>query len=86
MNITIQLGFRGRAVLTALFLSSSADSSAAPDESGHPDAIPLWSRFEVRVTNTNLYANPFKDVELNAVFKRPSGGEVRFFGFYDITK
>lgn len=45
--------------------------------------VPLWGRFETQVENTKRYANPFKDVELNATFTSPSGKAVDFFGYFD---
>ena len=45
--------------------------------------VPVWGLFEASVTNSNSYANRFTDVELNATFTDPGGGEVEFFGFHD---
>jgi hypothetical protein len=58
-----------------LFLALHGSSAA--------EATPLWSRFEVAVTNSKHYSNPFSDVELKAAFKSPTGREVKFLGFYD---
>lgn len=44
---------------------------------------PLWGRFETAIVNPRPYANPYRDVSLDAVFTRPDGGTVRFWGFYD---
>ncbi len=45
--------------------------------------VPLWGRFETQVLNAKRYANPFRDVVLNATFTSPSGRTVKFFGFHD---
>ena len=45
--------------------------------------VPLWSVFETSVTNTKNYSNKFRDVELNATFKSPSGKTIPFWGFFD---
>ena len=45
--------------------------------------VALWDRFETTIINNKTYANPFKDVVLNAVFTSPSGKTYGFFGFYD---
>ena len=44
---------------------------------------PQWGRFEVAFTNANSYANPYRDVALEANFTRPDGSTVKFWGFYD---
>lgn len=46
-------------------------------------SIPLYGRFEKQLAVDKAYANPFKDVVLNATFSAPSGRKVDFFGFYD---
>lgn len=62
----------------AVWLLSSA-SIASPQEA----AIPLYGRFETQLAHDKVYANPFKDVVLDATFGAPSGRKVAFFGFYD---
>lgn len=45
--------------------------------------VGIWQRFEAALANSKPYANPFRDVELAATFRRPDGSSVRFWGFHD---
>jgi hypothetical protein len=45
--------------------------------------IGLWQRFEASVENARRYENPYTDVTLDVVYRRPNGSVVRFWGFYD---
>lgn len=45
--------------------------------------VPLNKVFEASFTNTNTYANKFRDVELEAVFTSPSGSNWVWRGFFD---
>jgi hypothetical protein len=45
--------------------------------------VPLCGRFEKQLIYNKVFANPFKDVVLDATFGAPSGRKVTFFGFYD---
>ena len=47
-----------------------------------PAPTPRWGVLEVRISGPS-HPNPFVDVELDAVFTRPSGDDVRVGGFYD---
>lgn len=47
-----------------------------------PAPTPLWDVLEIRLDGPSR-GNPFVDVELDAVFTRPDGTEVRVGGFYD---
>ena len=67
---------RARCLLTLMFVLAAVCSAHAGD-------IPLWGRFETVIENARTYANPFRDVELDAVFTSPSGRTVKFFGYYD---
>lgn len=55
-------------------------ASIAPAQQG---TVPLYGRFEKQLSHDKVYANPFKDVVLDATFNSPSGRKVAFFGFYD---
>ncbi|BDZ63932.1 DUF5605 domain-containing protein [Agromyces mangrovi Wang et al. 2018] len=49
----------------------------------HPPApVGQWAALEMRLSGPS-HGNPFVDVELDAVFTRPDGTEVRVGGFYD---
>ena len=52
-------------------------------QSVNAQSIPMWGVFETSITNTNNYNNKFRDVELNATFKSPSGKTIPFWGFFD---
>jgi hypothetical protein len=45
--------------------------------------IGQWDRFETSLSNPRVYADPYRDVELTAVFTKPDGTRVDFWGFYD---
>ncbi|WP_243076489.1 DUF5605 domain-containing protein [Microbacterium sp. SS28] len=47
-----------------------------------PVTVAKWDVLEVRLDGPS-HGNPFVDVELDAVFTRPDGSEVRVGGFYD---
>jgi hypothetical protein len=47
-----------------------------------PAAVARWGVLEVRIDGPS-HGNPFVDVDLDAVFTRPDGTEVRVGGFYD---
>ena len=47
-----------------------------------PSPTPQWGVLEVRFDGPG-HGNPFVDVELDAVFTRPDGSDVRVGGFYD---
>lgn len=47
-----------------------------------PLPVPQWDALEVRFGGPS-HGNPFVDVELDALFTRPDGTEVRIGGFYD---
>ncbi|MGF6823767.1 hypothetical protein M2317_002687 [Microbacterium sp. ZKA21] len=70
-------------------------SAIAPDPAYEGDAVapasasvhlplptPRWDVLEVRLDGPS-HGNPFVDVDLDAVFTRPDGSEVRVGGFYD---
>lgn len=42
-----------------------------------------WHRFETTVENSHLYANPYADVTLNVIYRRPDNTQIAFWGFYD---
>ena len=64
-------------IFTAMFCYSLAFSSAEVVKVGQ------WDRFEVSVTNTNSYTDPYAHVTLNVTYTRPDSSEVDFWGFYD---
>ncbi len=47
-----------------------------------PDPTPRWDVLELRLDGPS-HGNPFADVELDAVFTRSDGSQVRMGGFYD---
>ena len=47
-----------------------------------PQPTALWDVLEIRIEGPS-HGNPFVDVELDALFTRPDGTEVRVGGFYD---
>jgi len=46
-------------------------------------AVGKWERFEAVVENAKEYADPYTDVMLEAVYTKPDGSVVNFWGFYD---
>lgn len=47
------------------------------------DTVDLFGRLEKSVTNAKRYGDPYRDVTLDVVLRRPDGGEIRWWGFYD---
>lgn len=49
------------------------------------DQVGLYDIWEMQVTNSKTYSNPFNYnvIELQATFNSPSGRQINFFGFYD---
>ena len=46
-------------------------------------SVGQWLRFEVALENSAAYADPYRDVELDARFQRPDGSALDTWGFYD---
>ena len=42
-----------------------------------------WQRFEAALENTTAYADPYRDVTLEAIYQRLDGSLLRTWGFYD---
>lgn len=66
----------GLITLIAVILLSSNTGTVAAD-------VGQWERFETSVKNTKSYNDPYKDVSLNVTYTRPSGSQLKFWGFYD---
>lgn len=47
------------------------------------EKVERWRRFETDCYNGHHYEDPFRDVTLEAIYTRPDGTEVSFWGFYD---
>lgn len=47
------------------------------------EKVERWGRFETDCYNGHHYEDPFRDVTLEAIYTRPDGTEVSFWGFYD---
>jgi hypothetical protein len=63
--------------------SRAADDATPQSEQRAPGRVGLWSRFEASVRNTKDYSDPFRGVTLDVIYTKPSGGQVKFWGFYD---
>ena len=51
---------------------------------GELDArVGQWQRFEAALENGITYADPYRDVTLEAVYRRPDGSVLHTWGFYD---
>ena len=64
-----------------LVLVGVASSSSAMGEQA--TVVERWGMFEVAVSNSKAYANPFTDVALEGTFTSPSGKQIEVSGFYD---
>jgi hypothetical protein len=42
-----------------------------------------WQRFEAAFQNTTAYADPYRDVTLEALYQRPDGSKIHGWGFFD---
>jgi hypothetical protein len=45
--------------------------------------VPLYTPFELRLSTTRQYGNPYFDVKVTGIFTSPSGKELRLEGFWD---
>lgn len=66
-------------------LSTNEDVSTttAARLSNVPPTAALFGVHETAIFQTVRYANPFRDVQLNATYRAPSGRVINFFGFFD---
>jgi len=64
--------------LTVILLSSCT----APAQNDLTQ-VSQWDRFEVSVTNSRHYEDPFRDVSLDVMYTAPDSSAVEFWGFYD---
>jgi hypothetical protein len=72
------------AVASGSDAASASDTNSPPRSDGGQDgSIAEWDRFEIAVSNSKTYADPFRDVTLNVTYTRPDGSHVDFWGFYD---
>ena len=55
----------------------------ARGETAVPRQVGQWGRFEAEVINHKRYADPYRDVTLDVVWRRPDGSTVKFWGFHD---
>lgn len=62
------------AILMSTFITSLAFAQVT---------VGKWDRFEVAITNSNTYNDPYRDVTLNVTYTKPNGSRVNFWGFYD---
>lgn len=53
------------------------------DVKAQADVIPQFGLFELTLTTSLAFSNPYVDVNLEVVFLRPDGSQVRADGFYD---
>lgn len=60
-------------------------ATASPVQSRYQriPTVQRWVMFELALTNSRTYANPFTQVTLEATFTSPSGRQVKGLGFYD---
>lgn len=63
------------APLLLLLLLSSSAAAQGP--------VGQWERFEESIQNARSYADPYRDVDLQVTYTKPSGERVEFWGFYD---
>ena len=47
------------------------------------NTVPQWDRFEAALSNTNTYADPYRNVTLNVTYTKPDASTVNFWGFYE---
>ena len=66
----------------ALVLITIAQGLVRAAESG-PTAIGRWDRFELSVSNSRTYTDPYREVSLEVIYTRPDGRAINFRGFHD---
>jgi hypothetical protein len=66
--------------LIVIYSAASATSSGAASAN---ETIGKWEVYEITLTTTNTYSNPYKDVTLSATFNGPNAKEIIIEGFWD---
>jgi hypothetical protein len=64
------------------FMLLCSSSSVAADRAPGP-IVERWARFEHALENPRRYADPYRDVTLEATFTHADGTTIRFWGFHD---
>ena len=67
-----------RVSLVAIVIAASCASAQADDL-----RVGQWERFELAISNSAAYKNPYQDVQLDVEYTRPDGSKVEFPGFFD---
>ncbi len=72
-------GMVGWGVFVAVLALVTSHAVAEPPK----QSVSKWGLFETAFSNSRIYANPFTEVSLDAVFTAPSGQRMTTEGFYD---
>lgn len=83
MNLTLPVSAHVVRLLWRAVLVTLAFWVFAPGALAQAPTIGRWECFEVQVTNTREYADPYADVQFDAMFIAPGGFEIAVPGFFD---
>ncbi len=68
------------AYLPAVTAMASAVSQAL---ASNTEKVEVWRRTDIILTAEKTYTNPYKDVEIDAVFTHEDGSEIKLYGFWN---
>jgi hypothetical protein len=77
-EMSVKLRTTNGFVLMAVLIGGLAN-----DTTRAASSVSKWDRFDATVTNTQTYADPYRNVTLNVTYTRPDASTVAFWGFYD---
>lgn len=69
--------------VSILFLSGGLGFGQEVSRPGRITEVGVWDVFEISFTNKKDYDDPFRDVQLDIRYIKPSGEIITFMGFYD---
>ena len=56
---------------------------AAETAKGNYEEVEVWRRTDVILESTKAYQNPYKEVEIDAVFTHEDGTKITLYGFWN---
>jgi uncharacterized protein DUF4038/uncharacterized protein DUF5060 len=73
----------GIAIAAAIIAFAAPGFAQSPERDAPMTSTPLWHRYEISLTSSAAYENPFADVELTVAFEGPGGERIRRPAFWD---
>ena len=70
-------------VMMGIVMSLSGVCAAAQTEADGVEKVAVWRRIDVVLHSDKKYGNPYKDVDIDAVFTHEDGTEIKLYGFWN---